>query len=52
MEGLGRARFVIIEFPSMQHALVCYNSPEYQAAVVIRQTVADGEVIIVEGNAA
>ncbi|WP_121992300.1 DUF1330 domain-containing protein [Pseudochrobactrum lubricantis] len=52
VEGQGRARNVIIEFPSMQHALDCYNSPEYQAAVVIRQTVADGEVIIVEGNAA
>ncbi|MBX8813900.1 DUF1330 domain-containing protein [Ochrobactrum sp. MR34] len=52
VEGQGRARNVIIEFPSMQHALDCYNSPEYQAAVAIRQTVADGEVIIVEGNAA
>lgn len=52
VEGQGRARNVIIEFPTMQHALDCYNSPEYQAAVAIRQTVADGEVIIVEGNAA
>ena len=52
VEGQGRARNVIIEFPTMQHALDCYNSPEYQVAVAIRQTVADGEVIIVEGNAA
>jgi uncharacterized protein (DUF1330 family) len=51
LEGQGRARNVIIEFPSMQHALDCYNSPEYQAAAAIRQTVADGEIIIVEGNA-
>lgn len=50
VEGTGRARNVIIEFPSMQDALDCYNSPEYQAAAAIRQTVADGEIIIVEGN--
>ncbi|WP_247644068.1 DUF1330 domain-containing protein, partial [Brucella abortus] len=32
VEGPGRARNVIIEFETMQHALDCYNSPEYQAA--------------------
>ncbi len=36
---------------SMQHALDCYNSSEYQAAKAIRQTVADGEIVIVEGVA-
>ena len=50
MEGAGRARNVVIEFPSMQAALDCYNSPEYQAAKAIRVTVADGEITIVEGN--
>lgn len=50
MEGDGRARNVVIEFPSMQAALDCYNSPEYQAAKAIRVTVADGEITIVEGN--
>jgi uncharacterized protein (DUF1330 family) len=49
MEGKGRGRNVVIEFPSMQAALDCYNSPEYQAAKAIRQTVADAEMIIVEG---
>lgn len=49
VEGQGRARNVIIEFASMQDALDCYNSPEYQAAKAIRQTVADGEIVIVEG---
>ncbi|YBV95863.1 DUF1330 domain-containing protein [Phyllobacteriaceae bacterium JZ32] len=49
VEGPGRARNVIIEFPSIQHALDCYNSPEYQAAKAIRQTVADGEIVIMEG---
>ncbi len=50
MEGAGRARNVVIEFPSMQAALDCYNSAEYQAAKAIRVTVADGEITIVEGN--
>lgn len=50
MEGAGRARNVVIEFPSMQAALDCYNSVEYQAAKAIRVTVADGEITIVEGN--
>jgi len=49
MEGDNRARNVVIEFPSVQHALDCYNSPEYQAAVKIRQAAADSELIIVEG---
>ncbi|MBB6261106.1 uncharacterized protein (DUF1330 family) [Paenochrobactrum gallinarii] len=48
VEGQGRARNVIIEFESMQHALDCFNSPEYQAAQAIRQTVADGEIVLVE----
>ncbi|WP_421927958.1 DUF1330 domain-containing protein [Neoaquamicrobium sediminum] len=50
MEGAGRARNVVIEFPSMQAALDCYNSPEYQTAKAIRVTVADGEITIVDGN--
>ncbi|MEO9615573.1 MAG: DUF1330 domain-containing protein [Nitratireductor sp.] len=49
MEGKGRARNVVIEFPSLQAAKDCYNSPEYQAAKAIRVTVADAEMVIVEG---
>lgn len=49
MEGKGRGRNVVIEFPSMQAALDCYNSAEYQAAKAIRTTVADAEMVIVEG---
>lgn len=49
LEGKARARNVIIEFPSVQHAIDCYNSPEYQAAAKIRQDVADAEMMIVEG---
>lgn len=49
MEGKGRGRNVVIEFPSMQAALDCYNSPEYQAAKAIRVSVSEGEMVIVEG---
>ena len=49
LEGKARARNVVIEFPSVQHAIECYKSPEYQAAAKIRQEVADAEMVIVEG---
>lgn len=49
IEGSGRARNVVIEFPSFDAARDCYNSPEYQAAKAIRQKVADGEIVLVEG---
>lgn len=49
LEGQDRARNVVIEFPSMQAALDCYHSPDYQAAKAIRVTVADADVVIVEG---
>lgn len=49
VEGKGRGRNVVIEFPSFQAAKDCYNSSEYQAAKAIRTTVADAEIVIVEG---
>lgn len=49
LEGPARARNVVIEFPSVQAALDCYNSPDYQAAKAIRNSVADAELLIVEG---
>lgn len=49
LEGQARRRNVVIEFPSLQAALDCYNSPEYQAAKAIRLTVAEGEMLLVEG---
>jgi uncharacterized protein (DUF1330 family) len=48
LEGKPRARNVIIEFPSMEEALACYHSPEYAAARAIRQSVSDGEFVLVE----
>ena len=49
LEGKARARNVIIEFPSMEEALACYNSPEYTAAHAIRQALSQGEFVLVEG---
>ena len=48
-EGRGRARNVIIEFPSLEEAQACYHSAEYQAARAIREKVADAELVLVEG---
>ncbi len=49
VEGTSRARNVVIEFPSLQAALDCYNSPEYVEARAIRQSISDSELIIIEG---
>jgi uncharacterized protein (DUF1330 family) len=49
LEGKARTRNVIIEFPSMEEAQACYNSPEYTAARAIRQALSEGEFILVEG---
>ena len=49
LEGKARARNVIIEFPSMEEALACYNSPEYQANMKIRQAHALTDLVVVEG---
>ena len=48
-EGSSRSRNVLIEFPSYQAALDCWNSPEYQHALAIRKPISTGDVIIVEG---
>ncbi|EDQ35334.1 hypothetical protein HPDFL43_19107 [Hoeflea phototrophica DFL-43] len=49
VEGQGRARNVVIEFPSVEAAKSCYHSETYQKARAIRQKVSEGEIIIVEG---
>ncbi len=49
MEGQGRPRNVVIEFPSLQAAIDCYNSPEYQAAKGKRKGAGEAEIVLVEG---
>jgi uncharacterized protein (DUF1330 family) len=49
MEGDGRPRNVVIEFESMEQALACYNSQEYQAAKAHRNDAGIADIVIVEG---
>lgn len=48
-EGHSRARTVVIEFPTIEAARACYDSPEYQAAKDIRDPVSSADLVIVEG---
>ncbi len=48
-EGRTRARNVVIEFPSYEAAVKCWHSPEYQAALRIREPVSTADLVIVEG---
>ena len=49
MEGEGRPRNVVIEFPTYEDALACYNSDEYQSARKHRVGAGEAEIVIVEG---
>ncbi|MFL5190016.1 MAG: DUF1330 domain-containing protein [Microvirga sp.] len=47
-EGDARARNVVIEFPTYEAALECWDSPEYQAAKAERDGHAVADIIIIE----
>lgn len=47
--GDARPRNVVIEFPTYQAALECYDSPEYRKALAARADGIDGDIIIIEG---
>jgi uncharacterized protein (DUF1330 family) len=47
--GTSRSRNVVIEFPSYQAALDCWESPEYQAAKAKQQGGAETDLLIIEG---
>jgi len=49
VEGQSRSRNVVIEFPDYQTAMACYNSPEYQANIKVRQPHSTAELIVIEG---
>ncbi len=48
-EGKSRARTVVIEFPSYEQALACYESDTYQAAKALRDPVSTGDLVIIQG---
>lgn len=49
-EGTSRARNVVLEFPTYEAAVACFNSPEYQKALAARRPVADADQIIIAGH--
>lgn len=49
LEGAAASRLVVIEFDSYQTALDCFHSPEYQAALKLRQKYSTAHFAIVEG---
>ena len=49
VEGAGRSRHVVIEFPSYDDALACYRSPEYTKAMAHRVNAGIADIIVVEG---
>ena len=49
VEGISRARNVVIEFKDYATALACYHSPEYTAARKLRESAATADIIVIEG---
>jgi uncharacterized protein (DUF1330 family) len=52
MEGPDKFhRFIVIEFPTFEQGVACFQSPEYDAAAVFRRAGAgEVETIVVEGG--
>ena len=48
LEGSDRARNVVARFPSVEKAVECYNSPEYQAALAHAKGAAVRDLVVVE----
>jgi uncharacterized protein (DUF1330 family) len=48
-DGKGLNTFVILEFPSVEHAKAWYHDPEYAPMIQLRQTGADGDLVVMEG---
>ena len=42
-------RHVVVEFPSYEAALACYQSPEYAEARAVRQANARGSFVVIAG---
>lgn len=51
LEGNDRARNVVARFPSLERAVECYNSPEYQAALVHAKGAALRDLLVLEESA-
>lgn len=49
VEGEGRPRNVVIEFPSYAAAMGCWRSEEYQHAKSLREGAGIADIIVIEG---
>ncbi|SDW57130.1 Uncharacterized conserved protein, DUF1330 family [Ruegeria halocynthiae] len=49
VEGEARTRTVVIEFPSYEQAMACYESEGYQAAKALRDPVSTADLVIIQG---
>ena len=48
LEGTDRPRNVVARFPSLEAAVACYSSPEYQAALAHARGAAVRDLVVVE----
>lgn len=49
VEGASRSRNTVIEFPSYELAMACWNSEEYQTAREFRLGAAELDIVVIEG---
>jgi uncharacterized protein (DUF1330 family) len=50
LEGRERKRHVVARFPSVEAAVACYNSPDYQAALEHARGAAERDLVVIEEN--
>jgi uncharacterized protein (DUF1330 family) len=48
LEGKDRPRNVVARFPSLEAAVACYQSPEYQAALAHAKGASERDLLVVE----
>jgi uncharacterized protein (DUF1330 family) len=48
-EGTSRSKQTVVEFPTYEEALACYEDPDYKASAKLREAVSQGDLVIVEG---
>ena len=49
-EGVSKSRTVVIEFESLETAIACYESLDYQEAKKLRDPISNGDLLIIEGS--
>ena len=48
LEGNDRSRNVVARFPSLEAAVACYNSPDYQAALAHAKGASERDLMVLE----